>query len=394
MPELSGFPERTAWAGRCVRPVAAALAICVLAAACATAPVAAPATGAQPAIKAGANMPLTGAVSGFGATINTAFQLGVEDLNQAGGIAGRKLDVVTEDNQSDPKSAAAALRKQVTVDRAQVMISPFTNLAAAQIPVANEFKTPILFTSGVETLSEQSEWAFNLFPSARKHAETTAQFAMNTLGYRRFAAAQANADQSVVAQEAFDATVKLLGGEVLTVERYDVNNADFRTIIAKIQAVQPDAVFVNGAGGKDAGLLLKQMAEAGYRPKLLSYGPIVEAADTLAIGGEAVEGVIYSGVQLDMNHRATASYVERFKARMEGKAPDFASSLYYDMPFMLAEAARGRTPDAEGFRAGLIDLRDFSGVTGKLSAYLPNRTAEWQNVILVIKGGKPVPYGP
>jgi branched-chain amino acid transport system substrate-binding protein len=337
-------------------------------------------------------MPLSGPLSGYGATINLALQLGIEDINKAGGINGRKIEVVTEDNQSDPKAAGAAIRKLISVDKVQVVIGPFTAIAAAQIPIADELKTPVLFTTGDESLSQKSQWAFNFLPSAAKHASTIAEYAYTKLGYRKFAVALGNADQSVIAEKAFEETVKRLGGEIVLVEQYDINTTNFRSTVAKLQAANADVVFLNSAGGKDAGLLLKQMAEGGYRPKTISIGAPIEAVDTLAIAGETAEGVVYSGNQLDSSNPSTASFVERFKGRMEGRAPDFASALYYDMPSMLAQAGKAKGLNAEGLRAGLADVKEFSGVTGKLSSMPEDRNARWQNGILTIRKGAYVPY--
>jgi branched-chain amino acid transport system substrate-binding protein len=362
-----------------------------------TAPAAAPAasTGAATApkepIKIGVTMPLTGALGEYGSAIDTAVLMAAEAINQAGGVNGRNLEILSEDTQGDAKSAVAAARKLITVDRVPVVVTSFTGQTLAQIPVADELQTVIFANSSLPTTAEKSPWAFNTFVSTPYQTQVVTEFAIKQLGMKRFVAIACNAEQCIASRARLEETAKANGAEVLAVESYDVNATDFRSQLAKLQATRADALMLFGTGGKAEGLIIKQMAEMGYKIQILGQGPSIEGPDVIPIAGDAVNGAIYAGSDLNLADPATSRFVEAFKQRT-GKDPDFGQVIFYDTTQLLAKVMAAVGTEPKAIRDGLLASGPQKGVAGEFQI-APDRTAEWKTVIKTLRDGRFVLYG-
>jgi branched-chain amino acid transport system substrate-binding protein len=374
-----------------------ALSLVLIACAPSTPPAAAPAasTGAAAApkepIKIGETMPLTGTLGEYGSAINTAMLMAAQDINQAGGVNGRNLEIVSEDTQGDPKSAVAAARKLITVDRVPVVVTSFTGQTLAQIPVADELQTVIFANSSLPTTAEKSPWAFNTFVSTPYQTQVVTEFAIKQLGLKRFVAIACNAEQCIASRARLEETARANGAEVLAVETYDVNATDFRSQLAKLQATRADALMLFGTGGKAEGLIIKQMAEMGYKIQILGQGPSIEGPDVIPIAGDAVSGVIYAGSDLNLTDPATSRFVEAFKQRT-GKDPDFGQVIFYDTTQLLAKVMTAVGMEPKAVRDGLLASGPQKGIAGEFQI-APDRTAEWKTVIKTFKDGRFVAYG-
>jgi ABC-type branched-subunit amino acid transport system substrate-binding protein len=353
--------------------------------AAASAKAAAPAKDTTP-IKIGVTMPLTGGPAEYGGNINTAIQIAAEDINARGAVNGRKLEIISEDTQADPKTAVAATRKLVTVDRVPVIITSFTGQTLAQVPVADELKTVIFANSSLPTTAAMSPWSFNTFLSTPYQAQTVSEYATQTLGFKQFGLIMCNNEACRASQERLEEAVKKAGGQFVATETFDVNATDFRTQLTKLQAAKPQGVFHLGTGGKDAGLILKQMAEMGFKTQFLGTGAAVETPDTLQIAGGAGEDILYASSQLDPSNPETARFMEAFKART-GKEPDFGQVVFYDTMQALASAMAAKGAEPEQIKAGLLALGPQKGIASDFEIK-QDRTTEWKTVIKTIKGGK------
>src|ERR1700722_3601410 len=92
----------------------------------------------------GATFPLTGPFAAISGEFLKGAQIAIEDVNAAGGVGGRKLQLITEDSQASPQGGIAAMRKLAQVDGAQAILTAFTNVVVAQIPLADEIKVPTI----------------------------------------------------------------------------------------------------------------------------------------------------------------------------------------------------------------------------------------------------------
>ena len=350
-----------------------------------------PATSSMEPIKIGETMPLTGTFAEHGGFTHTAILMAAEDANQQGGINGRKLEIAVEDTQGDPKAATAAALKLITVDRVPAIMTTFTAQTLAQIPVADQHRVVIFANSGVPTTAAKSEWAFNTFVSLPYQTQVVAEFAVNQLGHRRFTAIICNQDNCLASNERFEETLKALGAQIVASENYDANATDFRSQLTKLQASRPDALMLFGTGGKADGLILKQMAEMGFKTQVLGFGPSVEAPETMSIAGPAAEGLIYGGSDLDLSNPDTESFVRRFERRV-GQAPDFGTVTFYDTTRLLGSVLARHGTDPSAIRQGLIESGPQSGAAGTFQI-TKDRTADWQVRIKTVKNGQFVLYG-
>ncbi|MBI4495149.1 MAG: ABC transporter substrate-binding protein [Chloroflexi bacterium] len=341
-------------------------------------------------IRIGVTMPLTGALAEYGANINTAVLMAAEEINAAGGINGRKLEVLSEDTQGDPKNAVAATRKLISVDKAVAIMTSFTGQTLAQIPVADELQAVIFANSTLPTTASMSPWAFNTFVSSPYQTQVVTEFAIKQLGYKRFSVMMCGTEQCRASQTALEETTKKNGADIAATEIFDTNGTDFRTALTKLQGVKVDAMLLFGTGGKAEGLVLKQMAEMGFKVQVLGQGPSMEGPDTIPIAGEAANGVIYASSELDLAAPKTAAFVEAFKKRA-GKAPDFGQVTFYDTTNLLGQVMAKNGAEPKAIREGLLASGSYKGVAGELQI-AKDRTAQWNTIIKTIKGGKYVRY--
>jgi ABC-type branched-subunit amino acid transport system substrate-binding protein len=109
----------------------------------------------------GVTFPLTGPQAAWGTLLVPSIEIGVQDVNNAGGANGRPLSLVVEDSKGDPQAAVAAMRKVVQVDRVPVVQTIFTNVVTAQMALADQLKVPIISTIESPGLTDKSPYNFS-----------------------------------------------------------------------------------------------------------------------------------------------------------------------------------------------------------------------------------------
>lgn len=359
----------------------------LLALALACAPTAAPPPSApkEPEVyKLGASFPMTGAGSTFGTFFTEGATLAIEEINAAGGVKGKKLELVIEDNKVEPATGVAIYRKLVEVDKVPLVLITFTNVGLAQLPIADETKT-VAYTAAMilPGLSQKSEWVFRSTVGADLESQAMARYVYTERGLRRIATIYQNQDAALAGAQEFKKVFEQLGGKVVAEESYDIGAVDVRPQLLKVRAANPEAIY---NVGRDAtmGLLLKQAAEIGFKVPQFANASM-ELPDAVKAAGEALEGVVYTIGALDPE--TSRDFVGRYKQRW-GKDPEVWAGNHYDAIRMIAKAIETNGYTAEGIRKGLLAIKDFPGVTGK-TTFDGKREAVKSVIMMAFKDGKP-----
>lgn len=246
-------------------------------------------------IKIGSLTPLTGAGASYGGRMRDAFAAVVNAANEAGGVGGRQIVLVSEDDQTNPDAGVRAARKLIDVDRVVAIAGVWaSSVTSAVAPLCWESKTMLLCTSGADSITRlpHKGYIIRTEPSADMWAEKAADFMLGEgakkIAYLGIQAPFAASMAKIMADKA-----KQAGGSSITVI-YESGKNSYRSEIDQMIAQSPDAVFLGGYS-TDTTIVLRDLYRAGYSGKLLSQSYTLDQALLDALPAEITNGVYALG---------------------------------------------------------------------------------------------------
>ena len=332
---------------------------------------------------------LTGSTATFGISTRNGIDIAVDEINKAGGILGKQVRVIVEDDQGLAAEAQTVVTKLITKDKVVAVlgeVASSNSLAAA--PVAQQAGIPMISPSSTNPeVTQKGDYIFRVCFLDPFQGYVMAKFAANTLKLTKVAVfREISSDYSVGLANAFIENFKKMGGTIVADESYGKDNTDFNAQLTSIKAKNPQAIFVPGYY-TEVGLIARQAKKQGLNVPLLG-GDGWDSPKLTEIGGKDLDGSFFS------NHYAVedpspaaqrflAAYKERFNA-----VPDALAGLGYDSARVLFDAIR-RAGSTEGMkiRDAIAQTKDFDGVTGKITLNA-ERNADKPAVVLEIKEGK------
>jgi branched-chain amino acid transport system substrate-binding protein len=340
-------------------------------------------------VKIGFYMSITGRDASFGDVSLRGARLAVDELNAAGGVLGRPVELVVEDNRSVAGESATAAKKLIARDHVAVLIGECSSgrtLEAA--PIAQAAGIPLITPAATNPkVTQVGDCIFRVCFIDPFQGDVIAAFAHRRLGLRRAALLiEAGAPYSVGLAEYFTKTFTALGGEIVATQRYNGADTDFRAQLTAIRAAKPDAIFLPGYYVA-AGLVAQQARQLGITATLLG-GDGFEAPQLLEIGGAALNGVYYSThFATENTDGASRAFVAAYTQR-NGTGPNGLAALTYDAVKLAADAmTRAGTTEPKALRAALAATRDFPGVTGRTTINAA-RDASKDAEIITVKNGR------
>lgn len=349
-------------------------------------------------IKIGANLELSGNVASYGSSIGLGAELAVKEINDAGGIDGKKIELIKVDNKSENSEATAAAIKLATQDKVVAMMSPATSgNTIATVQIANDNKIPLVGAAATApnvTVNDDgsvNEYAFRTCFIDPFQGIVAANFATGELKAKNVAIFADNAsDYAKGLAKSFKETIAENGGKVVKEEAYVAKDTDFRTQLTNIKSSNPDFIFIPGYY-EEVGLIVKQAREMGITVPLMGADgwdspTLVELAGADALNNTYITNH-YSAEDPDQKIQ---DFVKAFKAANGDKAPDAFNALGYDTVYYIADAIkRAGSTDGEAIKKALAETKDLSLVTGTFSVdenHNPIKTA----TVLEFKDGKQV----
>lgn len=197
---------------------------------------------------------ISAGLTGYAATVDRAWSDGVklaaDAINAKGGIKGRKLEVIVEDNRSEPQEAVIVYRKMMTSDKVNIFLSGCVsagNFAAAGAVARAQI--PMVLCSILPTKADDLKWAFTTLPPARFEVETRLEYLQNSTKIRKIGVLHdpspyANLQKSVAEKEA-----SKYGLEIVGIEQYKTDDPDLSVQISKMNAAGAGAILKIGLGG-------------------------------------------------------------------------------------------------------------------------------------------------
>ena len=332
---------------------------------------------------------LTGTTATFGQSTDHAIQMAFDEINAAGGVLGKKVKVIVEDDQSKPEEAATAVTKLINQNHVVAMlgeVSSSRSLAAAPICQAN--KVPMISPSSTNPrVTQVGDYIFRVCFIDPFQAEVGARIAWETLKLKKVAIlSDVRNDYSVGLQTFFRQHYKQLGGEIVAEQSYSEGDSDFRAQLTQIKSANPEGIYVPGYYTEVA-TIARQARELGITVPLIG-GDGWDSPRLWEIGGEALNGCYFSNhYSVDDPAPAVQKFVADYRKRYN-QTPDALAALGYDAARILADAmTRAGSTDGAKVRDALVATKDFPGVTGQITIN-SERNAVKPAVVLKIENGK------
>ena len=339
-------------------------------------------------IKLGFFMSMTGRDASFGEASLNGARVAVEEINAGGGVLGRPLDLVVEDDRSIAGESATAAKKLISRDRVVALIgecSSARTLEAATVAQADSI--PLVSPASTNPrVTQVGNEVFRVCFIDAFQGEVMATFARRKLGLRRAALlVDSTAPYSVGLAEYFSKTFVVLGGQIVASQKYAGTDTDFRAQLTAIRSANPDALFLPGYYVA-AGLVARQARDLGLGATLLG-GDGFEAPQLLQIGGDALDGAYYSThFAVENPGPASTRFVAAFR-RKYGATPNGLAALTYDAVGLVADAIRrAGTTERGPLRDALASTRNFPGATG-LTTINAHRDADKDAAIITVRNG-------
>jgi branched-chain amino acid transport system substrate-binding protein len=344
---------------------------------------------AQGDIKIGEVNPISGAIGQYGTTCHRGVQLAIEQANQSGGVLGKKILLLTEDNQSKAGETSTIVRKFVTQDKVAAIVGDLTSSATLEGgPIAQAARIPMVTPLATNPkVTEIGDYIFRVCFIDEFQGRVMARFALEKLKAKRGAIlTDSKQDYSVGLTSFFHQTFTDGSGIVVREQAYSSGDTDFRAILTSIKAAHPDVVFVPGYY-PEVSIILKQARQLGLVVPFIGC----EAWDSptlLAVAGKSADGCYFSNqFSPDDPSKVVQDfgtvYQEKFGAR-----PDNFAALGYDAVNVVLDAIkRAGSTESAAIREALAQTKDFPGVSGNITID-SNRNASKPVVVLAIRDGR------
>jgi len=338
-------------------------------------------------IKVGEYGSLTGSTATFGISSKNGIELFVDNLNASGGIGGKKIHVLVEDDQSRPEEAATAVNKLIAQDGVVAVLGEVASsrsLAAA--PICQNAGVPMISPSSTNPrVTDIGDHIFRVCYIDPFQGMVIAKFARNTLHFSKGAVFRDNKnDYSVGLANYFSEAYKGMGGSIVADESYSEGDQDFKAQLTNIKGKKPEFIFVPGYY-TEVGLIARQARELGLNVPMLGGDGWVSDR-LLEIAQDALNGSYFVNHYYENDpNPIVQSFVQSYRKRYNA-TPDGLAALAYDAAGVLTNAMQQLLEkDSKAFEAlsgppnleqktartkltALIAAtKDFPGVTGRIS---------------------------
>ncbi len=342
-------------------------------------------------IKIGVIAPFTGKSSAMGRQYRMGLELAVKEINSAGGLNGRLVVLLMEDDQGSPKEAASVAQKFAADPEIVAVIgtnSTTGNLAT--LPILSKVKLPTITPVSSSTqLAPKSPFMFQAFSTVDQYTRKIADFTVNELRGKRVAIHYVNDDWGREGREFFAERLKELGADLVAETTFKWGDQDFKAQMTQVKASNPDVLHIFGLYSEGA-LSAQQARNLGIKAQIIGNVGIL-FQQYIDIAGKAAEGTIASAEFFAGDPRPEVqAFVKKFKAAI-GEEPGVFSATAYDAILLVFEAIRKAGTGRERVAAALAAIRDFNGTTGRIS-FNDLRQIVRQTSWVTVRDGKWVNY--
>ncbi len=308
---------------------------------------------------------VTGPGETYGNVAVRSKQMAADEINAAGGINGRRLELVVEDSKCSAQDAITAYRKLTEVDDIKIILG--TSCSGAMLGVAPHAEADgVILFSGLASnpdIAQAGDYIFRTQISDLEVGFNTGNVLWAD-GVRRLATITEETDYAEGVRRTSVARFEENGGEIVAAERFSSDITDFRTQLTKLMSANPDALHVSPQSEFSSGTIIKQARELGYQGPI--YGETISVGTTsLEIAGESATGMKAITAALDPNNATAQNVLANFRQRYDYVTLPWHLGSAYDDVYITAQCLKqtGDDQDADGFRDCLYGIT-WSGAIG------------------------------
>lgn len=341
-------------------------------------------------IPVGAYLSLSGADSTFGTDTREGIELAVDEQNAAGGIRGKKIHVIYEDDKSTTQEASQKVRQLIDRDKVVAVLGEVaSSRSLAGGLVANNAHIPLITPSSTAVeVTQGRDWVFRVCFTDEQQGKVAARFVKNELKKNKagiFYAAQDTYSSGLA--KSFREEFTKLGGTIVVDKGYQKGETNFTTYLNELKAANPEVIFVPNYYNEMV-QIARQAKQVGIPGSMFVGGDGWDSANLLEGAGAELEGAYFTNhyapdVPWPNSKKFLAAFHEKYK-----HDPSSLSAQGYDAARLLFDAM-GRAPDTspEALRKAIGETKDFQGATGTLSID-KDRNANKPIVVVQIKNKK------
>lgn len=346
-------------------------------------------------IKVGVVLPLTGEQAKFGEIEKNSLLMGLDEINKAGGVNGRMIELLIEDDTGKPDVGRSAVEKLISQDKVVALTGGYSSsVTYAVCAVAQQRKIPFLVCTGSsDKITEQGwDYVFRIAPPVSEYPKALNSFLAEIVKPQSVAILHENSLFGQSGAKEFAEQCENSGIKVLMKDGYEAGAVDFKPLLIKVKAAKPDLVYMISYV-MDAALLMRQSKELNFNPKLFVGGgagfTLPEFANNAGDAAELVFSADLWSAQLP--YPGAKEYSENFQKRF-GSATEYHGAEAYASIYVIADAlkrAKETTPAAVRDSLASTDMMTAFGPV-KFVSYgkkkqqnaLPTYLVQWQKGIL------------
>jgi branched-chain amino acid transport system substrate-binding protein len=320
-------------------------------------------------IKVGVLLPLTGSQAKFGEIEKRSFDMAAEEINAKGGVNGKKIELLFEDDTGKPDVGRSGVEKLISREKVPVITGGYSSsVTAAATPVAQQFKVPfVVCTGSADDITEKGyDYIFRINPPASEYPNAVQSF-LQEVGkdVKTVALLYENSAFGQSSSKSFEEDAKQLGLKIVVKEGYQAGAIDFKPILTKVKAANPDMIYMVSYV-MDASLLMRQSKELRINPKMFVGGGAGFTLPEFAkSAGDAADGVFSATLWIEtLPFPGAKEYFNKFQKKY-GSETEYHGAEAYAAMYVVADAlkrAKSLTPK---------DVRDALAATDMMTAFGP-----------------------
>jgi len=334
---------------------------------------------------------LTGKEAACGQSTHRGIVLAVEEANaQGGGLGGRSLHLLSEDNQSKVGDSGTAARKLISRNKVIAILGEVASNRSLEIAsIAQTAHIPMISPgSTAESVTEVGDYIFRVCFLDAFQGKVMARFSRESLGLNRIAIlSSVSSAYSIGLAKHFKETFVATGGHITAEQKFTEGDKDFRAQLTAIRASGADAIYIP-AYYTETALIAKQARELGLMIPLLG-GDGWASPELLEIGGDAVEGIYFSShYSPESTAPQVLEFIAKYRQRWDGETPDAFAALGYDAALLFINSLeRTGTTEPAALRDAIASTRSLLGATGRTDIDA-NGNASKAATIMTVRDGK------
>lgn len=348
---------------------------------------------AQDTIKIGFFAPITGPAAADGMSAKNAVELGLKEVNEAGGINGKKVDLIIYDDRLKAEEAVAIASRLMERDRVVGVVSgSYSGPTRVVAPIFQKAGMPMVAGYAVHpdvtwnpNTKTPNDFIFRNGFLGEVEGAAAAEFAVKDLKAKRMSIISMDNDFGRSISAGFAERAEQLGAAILTKQMYKFpGEKDFRPYLTTIKDGNPDVIFAAGYYN-EAASIVRQAKELGITSQILGEEGF-DSPKFLEIAGDAAEGVIIAtNLDRDDPRPVVQNFLKNYRSAY-GHDADMVGASSYDAFMILVSAIKKVGTDAKAIQKALLETKDYDGLTGKISRFVQGEVVKPVQIQIVKDG--------